>query len=331
MTYLHSVEDCDVVDRERLMAFRERGAVWHELLHGDELHSISSQFSDMMWQDAAWRCANEARRYSAEGGPTAAVTPILGAMLDRGYVSGQVIAIARLLEPSNPTHPKKAVVSLKRLVDDISENRHLFTREIFVAHDGLPYDWEACRAENLPSLADGEAHWMDNFGPNAWASAMGQHENFDALSGTADGPRSREDRISDAIFERLEAALTDPVFKDVLTLRHKVVAHAADAFSRAQASDLRTGLKLDEFARAQYILLGVMQAISSTLLFGGWIGAAVPLSRTDQFENLDKPFVAPARLPDLRAFWGDLCDERDGWLTAAFEEMLPELMRASRR
>jgi hypothetical protein len=295
------------------------------LLHGDEMHSVFGQFSDMMWQDAAWRLVNEARRFTLEDGPSAAIAPILGAMLDRGYVSGQIIAISRLLERSNPQHPKKGVISLRRVVDEMDENRDLFTREIFVSHDGLPYDWKGVRARETWSTS---VRWLDHSGPGAWVTAMGQHETFDGLSGTGPDNQNREDQMADAVFDRLKAVFDDPVFADVLTLRHKNVAHAADAFSRAQVADIPKGLKLEQFARAHYLLLGLMQA-TSTLLFGRWIGAAVPVMQSDHFKYLDSVFVRRERLRELSEFWDAHCNERDRWLTNAYHAMLPEMASAS--
>lgn len=318
----YPIADCDVYDREKLVAYRACAASWHDLLFGDEQHAIGIQFNDMMWQDAAWRVANEARRFTSEDGPTAAIAPILGAMLDRGYVAGQVIAISRLLEQSDPKHPKKGVVSLKRLVSEIRSQRTTLTREIYVSHDALPYDWEAVR-ESEDWTCEVEARWLATDGPNAWATAMGQHETFDKLSGVRPDARKRDDLIDEAILDRLENNLTDPVFQEVLNLRHKIIAHAADSFSRSQINDLRRGPKLDEFARAHYLLLGVYQAISATLLFGQWIGTVVPVSQSDQFIHLDAAFVVSTRLPHLRTFWKEHCEERDGWLTDAFKEIIP--------
>jgi hypothetical protein len=320
----YSIEECDVEDREKLAAYRAMADSWHELLSGDSRHSIGAQFSDMMWQDAAWRVANEARRFTINDGPTAAIAPILGAMIDRGYVAGQVISISRILEFSNSKHPKKGVVSLRRLVDEIRSNRELLTREIYVSQDALPYDWEAVRAnevliDNGPQL---KARWVANEGPEAWLMAMGQHETFDRLADVAPTSRSRHDLINENILDRLEESLKDPVFEEVMKLRNKVVAHAADAFSRSQISDLRMGLQLDEIARAHYLLLGVYQAISSTILFRYWIGSAVPVPQHDQFMHLDSVFVKKDNLKDLRLFWKAHCDERDQWLTDSYEALI---------
>lgn len=327
----YKVEDCDVEDRGALLRFRARSESWSELLRGDPAHSISSQFNDMLWQDAAWRMANEARRYAQEDGPNASVAPILGAMLDRGYVAGQVIAIGRLLERSNPRQPQRGVVSLRRIVDEIRAHRDLFTREIFVCQDGLPYDWEAARERDVAAWMakhdpnEGvQMQWLPTQGPDAWMTAEQQHKLFDMLSQTDPQVRSRRDRLGDAVLERLDSMLDDQVFTDVLALRNKTIAHAADTFSRAQAAGLRRGLNLEEFARTHYLLLGVLQAVSAGLLYGEWRGSAVPVPQHDQFAHLASVFVPDGRIKELRAYWRQHCDERDGWLSAAYDDAMPK-------
>ncbi len=327
--FSYSLDDCNVHDREKLARYRELATVWHDLLHGDERHSISGQLSDMLWQDAAWRTANEARRYADTDGPTSAIAPLLGGMLDRGYVAGQVIAISRLLEKP-ASDAKKGVVSLRRIVDEMRSNRALFTREIFVSNDALPYDWEAVRTSYLAQhdIADGTVRWMDHNGPAAWSTASGRHAAFDRLSGIAEGDRKRDDLIAAEVFDHLDAALKTPVFTEIMALRNKSVAHAADAFSRSQVPNLRLGFKLDELARAHFILLGVFQAISAELLYGSWRGGAVPDAQYDLFAHIDRPFVPAARMEELHRFWTSHCDERDEWLSKSFSEMLPTIVRA---
>lgn len=324
----YEIVECDVSDRSKLSEFRTKIEQWDELLNGDESHAISGQFSDMLWQDAAWRSANEARRFAGADGPNASVAPLVAAMLDRGYIAGQVIAISRLLERSNPKQPKKGVISLRRLLDEMREARDLITRENFVAQDALPYDWEAVQsAEVLKILDRAEGNggvvvgWDVTTGPDAWDMAKSQHELFDQISGVVADKRDRSDLIEMTFFERLDALLGDQVFEDIMALRNKSVAHAADAFSRAQASGLRTGIKLHEFARAHYLLLAVYQVLSVVLL-GQWRGAVVPLPQYDQFAHLEGPFVAAARLPDLRAFWEAHNEEREEWITKAYHEVV---------
>lgn len=327
LTFSYHISECDVGNRAILEAFRVKLIEWDTLLNGDEHHSIASQFGDMMWQDASWRLANEARSYANADGPNASVAPLLARMLDRGYVAGQVIAITRLLEPSNPAHPKKGVVSLRRIVDDIKANRALITRENFVAHDALPFDYEpveqavmaeiAARAVNAGGVT---FEHMDTTGPMAFDMAKQQHEQFDKIAETQ-GSRNRGDLIADSFFDRIESLLGDPLFGQIKDLRNKSIAHAADAFSRSQATGLRGGLTLNEFERAQYLLFAVYQTLS-VILLGQWRAAAVPVAQHNILEHLDGPFILEARHADARAYWEKHCEEREAWMQNAFREIV---------
>jgi hypothetical protein len=315
------IEKCDVKDLSKLACYREKAVSWYDLLHNDKEHSISGQYSDMMWQDAAWHLANEARRYTFEDGPTAAITPILGKLIDQGYVMGQVIALSKLLEKSNPKQPKKGVISIRRIVDEMYHNRNLFSREIFVAGDGYPYDWYTAPG----STSSKGVSWINERGPDGWMLSSFKHEAFDKLSGTTAGSRSRDDCISDEIFERLQAKLDDPVFNIIKNLRDKRIAHAADLYSRDQVENLKNSLKFDELNKAHYILTGVIQSVSVALLPGYRLGSSVPIEQPDAFNYFDMPFIQPHRKREYYQFWSKHSQKRERWLTDAFNEVLPEL------
>ena len=315
------IEHCDVQDREKLALYREKIESWHELLIGDEEHSIFGQYTDMMWQDAAWRMANEARRFTFEDGPTSAINPILGKLIDHGYAMSQVIALSRLMEKSYPSNPKKAVVSIRRIVDEISTHRELFTREVCVAHNGLSYDWHPS-PDSTPSQG---VQWVEANGPNAYMMSCVRHMWFDQLSGISAYNRNRNDLIPGLVFDRLITLIDDPVFKEIEKLRNKRVAHAADAYSRSQVDNLRKNLKFEELEKAHYILTGLIQAVSEGLLCGYRIGTSVPREQPDAFEHFDKSFIQPARMKEFYRFWCDHSQRREKWLTEAYHVTLPEL------
>jgi hypothetical protein len=315
------IEDCDVKDRMKLATYRAMATSWIELLHDDSEHSIVSQYHNMMWQDAAWRMANEARRYTFDDGPSSAITPVLGQLIDHGYAMGQVIAISRLLEKSNPKRPKKAVVSIRRIVDELYENRCLFTREIFVTRHGCGYDW----FPGSGSTSSTELRWVEPTGANGWLQSCIMHDLFDKLSGTDSQKRHRDDRLPDSIFETLTKKLDDPVFNEIAKLRNKRVAHAADAYSRNQVDNLRKSLKFEELEKAHYILTGVIQTVSSVFLTGLHIGTSVLRAQPEAFEHIDKPFIQSARKREFWKFWCAHTREREKWLNDARNDTLPEL------
>jgi hypothetical protein len=65
------------------------------------------------------------------------------------------------------------VISLRRVLDDIKEHRALFTRENYVAHDGLPYDPAPVKqayVDKIISRGSGvHGEWIDTTGPRAWS------------------------------------------------------------------------------------------------------------------------------------------------------------------
>lgn len=96
---------CDVVDQVALAQLRAHVEVWVTALDGDDKNSVTSQIHEMMWMDAAWRSLNETRRLT-QGSADAGTPSIVASLLDRGYISGQVLAIGRLLDRS-AQNPKK--------------------------------------------------------------------------------------------------------------------------------------------------------------------------------------------------------------------------------
>ena len=254
---------------EEFCEARERWLTW---LSRDKEHSITGQLSQLFWQDAAFRTFNQARLLTKDRKPTSAMAPLLASFLDQGYVSAQVLGISRLVEFSDPKHPKKGVVSLRRLVDELRAHRRLLTRENFLSQDNLPYDFEPVReaafAAAVAKAENGVDFWHEAVGgPTDYDSARSQHELFDRLSGVNADQRQPNDLISESVLELLDKALNDPVFEAIKKFRHKTIAHAADAFSRGPATSSVPGLKFNDVDQALWILVGVLQVVSATILY----------------------------------------------------------------
>src|SRR5262245_30956085 len=97
--------------------------------------------------------------------------------------------IRRLLDKTS------GVISLRRLINELRSNWRLFTRENFVCHDGLPYDYEAVMVKEMAARAGEGAFWGSTTGPDAWATSRMAHEQFDRLAGIDPSERTREDRL----------------------------------------------------------------------------------------------------------------------------------------
>lgn len=327
----YPIDACDVSDRTSLEAFREKLQQWSELFERDPDASLAGQFADMMWFDIAWRTANEARQFADDDGTRGSTAPLIAMMLDRGYLAGQVIAITRLLEKAPANQPKKAVISLPRIVDEMRAARELITRENFVCRDALPYEYESLQAAELDRLAAEMAANPNKVrrvslslsGPEGFDQARMEHELFDQLSGIAPENRTRGDLISETFFDRLDELLASPPLPEIKALRNKSIAHAADAFSRAQAAELRSGLTIYDLDRAHYLLFAVFQTLS-VVLFGLWRASPVPVPQHNMFEHLTEPYLAEKRLEAMRGFWDKHLGEREDWMNDAFREVVPD-------
>ena len=133
--YKYKIDECDVSDKKSLEKFREKRAEWVKWFGVDDENTIANQIYSMMWGDAAYRSLVEACRFSSEDNPTAHENEMLAGLLYDGYLANQMLSITKLIDKDS------RVISLGRLFDEIKESRYLFTRENFVSHDGLPYDY----------------------------------------------------------------------------------------------------------------------------------------------------------------------------------------------
>ena len=131
--------DCDVQNKEALAIFRVKRVNWNNWLFEDSL-SISNQIRYMLWKDAIFRTFNEARRMTINReSESLGFNGSLLHLLDEGFLVSQVMAIRRLTD-RNFYDPKKGVLSVPRLIDDILSNIDIFTRENYVSYDGSKYE-----------------------------------------------------------------------------------------------------------------------------------------------------------------------------------------------
>lgn len=314
--YEYDVGQCSVANKELLTEFREKRSEWMDWLERDVHHNIWDQIHSMMWNDAAYRSLNEARRFASEENPTAAVNGMFGELIDRGYVSTQVLDICRITDRSN-NDPKKGVISLRRLLDNIRNNRHLLTRENFVSYDGLPYDYATAEQAHIESLTPeerGKARWVSTKGPDAWGSSQRIHSAFDELSGVVEDKRTRTDLIHEDVFKTVESWLDAPVLKKLRTHRNKFIGHAADELSRRVEPLDRLGLSLDEIAEAQRIVIRIATTIGSHILYDTALGGVVPTPQFNVFENLEMPVIPAANTAEIEDWWHKHASERENWL-----------------
>lgn len=305
--YTTPIGDCDVADKSNLATFRAKRLEWLHWLSDEPVNSIWSQIAGMLWNYAAFRTANEARRLAQiSGEPRSAQNGLIGQLLDDGFVATQALAIRRLQESASKEDAKQ-VISLKRLLQDIAANRAIITREAYVCFDGAPFDPSVTRP----------------FEPGVTWRALDKHDfsadahrTFDMLSGTDADNRSRGDLIAPdylgALFKRFE----DAAVKEVADFATKFIAHSADQTSRSTSSI--SGLsfaKLDACHKAVY---EVAFKLVAYVMNDGDHGA-FPMVQADIAHNLEKPWVSEAELQSLRDFWDTHDEKYDAWRVSFFQ------------
>ena len=317
----------DVLDQAALAQYRQKRAEWLHLLNEDEHHAIWGQITNMIWDDASFRILNEARNPKLSPNGSSAQNALLANFIDRGYVLGQVIALRKLVE-KNPSDKKKGVVTLRRLLDDLRAHRHLLTREIYVAHDGLPYDYEEVERQWWEqhfanrSSSGVTVSSISTTGSGAFDTSKRSHQQFDRLSGVKPEDRSRTDCISESVFDTLDRWIKESGASTIIDMGNKFLAHAADSVSRASVSLDRFGLTMDQIAAAHRAFVRVAQAISVSILDDSCHVGVVAVPQHDQFENLDFPYVDTEALPVLHQHWDTYTTERDGWLDGVVDELV---------
>jgi len=285
--------DCDVQDKEALAIFRAKRVNWNNWLFKDSL-SVSNQISYLLWIDAIFRTFNEARRLTInrKSESLGFNGPLLH-LIDECFVVSQVMAIRRLTD-QNSYDPKKAVLSVPRLIDDMSANIDILTRENYVSHDGSKY-------EDLS---------LEKDGINKWIPWKKKHENFDTLSNVYPQNRSRTDRVNKSVFIKLNKELK--ICENLRTYTNKFIAHASDPIGRLKLTENQKKVTLDKLDQCYKTIIRVSSFIGVIVLYEHDIGR-VPTPQYNHLKNIEKPMIAKGDLENLHDYWETRINEVANW------------------
>jgi hypothetical protein len=307
--YRYPIEQCSVpeVRRPQLKSYRDFRRECLERLQGDAETSVRNQILDLTWHTAVFRTLNEARRLE----PRRSVNGAMWELTTAGYANLITLGIRRLVD----TNPKAD--SAWNVLERIARRPELLTRELFVAHDGLPYDYEKVLEAHLKTRTVG-VQYLSTVGPDAFDTSQRMHEDFDAVCGRP-SKRKRLDRIDTGIFDVLRAQLKHPVIEKVCTMVDKTVAHAERIDPKGPAVPIATFNDVDE---ALGRIVRVCQFISWNLLAEGGFSSVMATPQFNVLEHLDQPWCLKATLPALHEYWNALSRTMDEWGNAAEEELL---------
>lgn len=312
--YNYSIDQCDILDKGKGEAFRKKRLQWMEWLSGEDPHSISREIYSMLWDHALFLTVNELRKMAATE-PENGVGfngPVIR-LFDAGFVTTQATTIRRLIEKPR-ADPKWAVISLRRVLKDIEQNLDLMTRENYVCHDGLPYDYGSVHQKWLSSLpvtkSGSHVGSLPTQGPDAWPTAERVHKNFDILAQVNPKKRAREDRIKIEVLEQLETKIKK--CENIKKYVDKFIAHAAAPETRAGPSNEEKGITLERLETCHKIIYQVASFISGPLLWECNLGG-LPVPQYDHLKNLDKSWVSMRNLEKARKKWDDVAKEVSKW------------------
>jgi hypothetical protein len=314
--YRYPVDQCDVLDKVALAGYRDKRLLWLSWLVDDEVHAISQQVLSAMWNDVSFRAIAQMAELH-DNNPL--YNSLIAEALIQGHFAVQTLIIRRLFDGRND------VISLRRLVRDLNDNQNLFTREFYVCHDGLPYDFEAVENAVMQERiqSGGGPFWGERQGPKAWAASQMRHKEFDRLSHIAPGNRDRNNGISPLIFDALTDELDNCAADDLIVWSHKMLAHAADSGSRSSVKIDQIGPDLAKLSKVHRAIVQVTEMVGGYLLGDAGLGMVVPIPQYNQFANLAGPIATKEDLPGLHNLWDSLAKERDGWVRDAHDIVAP--------
>jgi len=313
------MDACDVHDKQKLESYRAHWRKWMSWYdhHPDEPHSIEQQIQQMLFNDLVYRSVASARGSVPESVEVSARTGTLVYLLDSGYVTTQVLAISKLLDP------RSDVISVMRLLKDVENKRSVITRETYVCGRGYPYDPIPSAFDGLSTLAQGENYGLMNPKDSGWIFSHDLHKTFDRLCGKVPADRSREDTIPKSVFKRLHSWLETDSIKKLDFLRDKFLAHSANATQRA--GERFQGVRFTELDEAQRAIVRVERVLSDLILARQVGRAVVPLPPLGLFSKLDFPYATKEAVETMYQRWDELTKERDGWQSGLLDDLVPKV------
>ncbi len=147
--YTYSIDECDILDKDKGEKYRHKRAQWIENLMGKDVHSIFQQIYRILSDYALFQVVNELRKIAQEQ-PQKDVSfnlPVIK-LFSTGYALTQATAIRRLIDKG------KDVTSLSSVLKEIKDNTDLITRENYICYDGLPYDYNSVHQRQLSKMLD---------------------------------------------------------------------------------------------------------------------------------------------------------------------------------
>lgn len=306
----YSVDDCDVPESRhgRLEAYREFRAECLDCLHGSTL-SVSNQLVSLAYYTTIFRTLNESSEQH--------INNVLWQLGGAGYASLLAAGIRRMIDRDDRT------MSLWWVLERIEKRPELLTRELYVCHDGLPFDWRTVQLEVLSSVVTNESG-IGSFplhGARGWAESRRMHDAFDELmeAPLAGAKRRRLDVMSPGIIGRLKEELKAPSMDRLHTWADRRMLHA----ERLTAGEVVETPSFEDVTDAIHRAARVLQFVSTNLFWDRHVSNAVPSMNFNWSKQLTIPWASIEQLPAIKAEWKRFSKELDQAMDGDGRQFLP--------
>lgn len=314
------------LDTPEFHKFQAKREQWIECLSGDDQHSVTRQIWTILWNAAAFRVINEARRIAV---PTDdGDIPLNGMMhklINDGFFISQAVAIRRLTD-TYPIGGAKGVYSLTGLLDDMKSSAFLMTREHLFAAEGLEYEYEHIKQAAVQYCVDqARAGKTAYFFPEhlAWERHEDRHGAIDTLAGVQPENRLQTDPVRPEVFDVLKKKIKDTC-SNVSRHVNTFIAHAATPDSRGDVHPDEVAVTLGHLWDAHEAICKVVNFVSVHVLYGATYGG-LPVPQYNQFKHIEKPLVAKQNVQQLVKVWQDYEHETQNWGLWSLDEFENEM------
>ena len=296
-----------------LEEFKTRRTIWIQCFNGEDPNSIMRQIPRMIWDSAAFRVVNEARRIAPsdeDGGVQ--LNGLMHDLIDKGFFESQLLAVRRLTDKSPIVGQKLnagkkrdvTVCSLASLLDDMKQHVPLLTRENILAAEGLEYDIDSLarrRDAYYEAHAGGEKEICYLPSELDVRGLKARHREIDVFAGVAPDKRGPGDTVRTEVFEKLKQKLMN-ASKDLHLHVDKFIAHAATFQSRQCAGADETRITLGHLYAAQDAICKVAGFVGTHFLTRS-SHSMLPVPQYDHLAYIDKPLVTTDQIGAIQEAW----------------------------
>lgn len=254
---------------------------WKGILAGKDPNSVENQMLTLAWDDAVYRCFNEALHLANKHAPPLPSPGTLAELVHSAFVARQALTIRRLLDPKAKT-PGWDVFSLPTVLDKVCQKWGDVTRQNYVCYDGTPYE-----------PPQDSSRWRQ-----AAASSL-RHRVFDTLSGRRADQRTRHDTIDRTLLDAVGTHLrSDRLLREYV---NKYLAHGADPANRQRIDPELHRVTLLYIQRLYRLLIWACKLLGK--IADQLVLTEVSAAPFDQFENWDAPMVTKKGKSRLYRYW----------------------------